>query len=533
MLWTVLIGARIFMDNMLYIIAGLVIILLIGVWLLRKNKAQRPTNQSSRQDSSTPLVAPSHHSTASARTNTATMFDDITVAQRFIDQQRYDKAIETLERGLSQKPNDSALSLKLLNVYALSNNNEAFYNTYDAITAHGDMATIAQASQLKELLDEEQDTQASTALTYNNKADITLNGDSVSAPDDSNTEKLALAYPKRTTDTDDVSLDFHFPTSNINNESAATPVSDNDINHQDNILNNTFDLTLDDLEATDETILFESAPLSDTKDDAADDLLLDFDTIKNSNQIQPVTDSSPINDSNDQIESDFELDFESLLNDSANTETRTEQVDSFIDNDLILSSDKYEPLVLDIGNETSTNAPAPSIDNIEVETVNNDFSLILDDVIDEEASVDAISNDDTSVSSVANTEIAPNINVTRENPVMFGDDSDIEALDFDIDSDELIPAPLTEAASTKPISRSVVLSDDNTDTDLSTDFAAQFAADFAFVDDLDSHQITLNLADQYLQLGEYDSAKRLLEEVVAQGNPEQQKQAQMLLARTA
>ena len=65
------------------------------------------------------------------------------------------------------------------------------------------------------------------------------------------------------------------------------------------------------------------------------------------------------------------------------------------------------------------------------------------------------------------------------------------------------------------------------------DFSAQFAADFDFVKTLDSNQVTLDLAGQYVQLGEYDSAKRLLNEVIAQGNSEQQQQAQQLLERTA
>ena len=50
---------------------------------------------------------------------------------------------------------------------------------------------------------------------------------------------------------------------------------------------------------------------------------------------------------------------------------------------------------------------------------------------------------------------------------------------------------------------------------------------------LDSTQVTLDLAGQYLQLGEYDSAKRLLNEVLIQGTSEQQNQAKVLLDRTA
>ena len=551
------------MDNMLYIIAGLIIILLIGVWILRKNKAQRPLNQSIRQDSSAPSLAPIHHTAAAnATTSTATMFDDITVAQRFIDQQRYDKAIETLERGLIQKPNDSALSLKLLNVYALSNNNEAFYNTYAAITAHGDMATIEQASQLKELLDEDQGTQASTAFTQNHKADIAL--DSVSTPADSSIATLVPAHPNRTPDANNISLDFDFPTSTTNKESAATPIIDNNIKHQDNTLNNTFDLTLDDLESTDETTVFEQAPLLDTENldiennavtldfsaiqspdavanaenNAIDNLILDFDTIKNGNQIQPVIDSSFNSHSDTHSESDFALDFESLLNDVVDTKSITEQVDTFSD-DFILNSD--ESLAPDIGNKTSIDASVPSIENTQVKSVDNDFSLFFDEVADEETGFDAMGNDDTSTDSVTSTDInqhgvqnttPPNINIAHENTLTFGDDSDIEALDFNIDSNEQAPILSIETVSTDSISSPVPLSEDK-DADLSTNFDAQFAADFAFVDTLDSHQITLDLADQYLQLGEYDSAKRLLNEVVAQGNSEQQQQAQLLLARTA
>lgn len=530
MLWTVLTGARIFMDNMLYIIAGLVIILLIGVWILRKNKAQRPTNQSIRQDGSTPLVAPvPHSSTANASTSRATMFDDITVAQRFIDQQRYDKAIETLERGLGQKPNDSALSLKLLNVYALSHNNEAFYNTYAAITAHGDVATIAQASQLKELLDEEQGTQASMAFAQNHKADIAL--ESVDTPNDS-IATYTPAHHNRTANANDVSLDFDFPTSTTNHESATIPNVGNNINHQDNTSNNIFDLTLDDLEATDEPEILEQSSLLKTANNKVDDSALEFDSIKNGDQIQPVIDSSFIDDADVPNESDFELDFESLLDDVVNTETLTEQDDTFIDDDFILSSDEDEPLVLDIENKPSIDDLAPSIEKTQTESVDNDFSLFLDDVTNEDAGFDVVGHDNISTSSRTSSEslhnvqttVSADVNAAHENTLTFGDDTDIEALDFSTDSNETV---LTESTS------SPVLPNEDNNIDSSTNFAAQFAADFAFVDTLDSNQITLDLADQYLQLGEYDSAKRLLEEVVAQGNPEQQQKAEMLLARTA
>ena len=55
---------------------------------------------------------------------------------------------------------------------------------------------------------------------------------------------------------------------------------------------------------------------------------------------------------------------------------------------------------------------------------------------------------------------------------------------------------------------------------------------FDFIKQLDSVQLTLDLAQQYLDVGEYDSAKRLVQEVIeGQGTAEQKAFAQSLLDR--
>ncbi|MDO4699571.1 MAG: FimV/HubP family polar landmark protein [Moraxella sp.] len=52
-----------------------------------------------------------------------------------------------------------------------------------------------------------------------------------------------------------------------------------------------------------------------------------------------------------------------------------------------------------------------------------------------------------------------------------------------------------------------------------------------FVNQFDNPQITLNLAKHYLKLGEYDAAKRLLDEIIQTGNDNQQQYAQELIMR--
>ena len=116
---------------------------------------------------------------------------------------------------------------------------------------------------------------------------------------------------------------------------------------------------------------------------------------------------------------------------------------------------------------------------------------------------------------------------------MFDDNTLIDD-DFDFGSLSDAPTATTPVDLASEIESNVdseVIAD--TEIESAEDFSSRFAADFDFVKTLDSNQVTLDLAGQYVQLGEYDSAKRLLNEVISQGTSEQQSQAQALLDRTA
>lgn len=167
-----IVGVGVTMDNMLYIIAGLVLILLVAVLVLRKNKAQNPPEQRPIQTgrnaaANAPISTHNEdrHSTAQRDPSSVNKFDNTAIAQRFMDQQRYDKAIETLDRGLIEKPNDNQLLLKLLSVYAATDQLDDFYRVYDAIKTHSDAETINQADELKALLVGEQDQEVPPVVT--------------------------------------------------------------------------------------------------------------------------------------------------------------------------------------------------------------------------------------------------------------------------------------------------------------------------------------------------------------------------------
>lgn len=551
------------MDNMLYIIAGLVLILLIAVLVMRKNKAQKPSARAPIQAGKN-LAANAPVTTSGANQHRPTQqnasnegkFDNLSVAQRFIDQQRYDKAIETLNRGLIEKPNDSQLSLKLLGIYATINQTDDFYRVYDGIKSHSDAKSIAQADELKALLVEEQNQVAQHA---------------VAAQDTQNT--------------DFESLDFDLPASQVNNtptvqdtvsaEDSAislldTPtekpaVSDdfNDVSATTENVDDTFELTLSDLEDdVDEPTATSIMPVSQVDIAEEENLALDASNATPTIQDDDISDFDFGLDVPAQADNNTEPSVNAAVIDSASEDITLEDEDfvlDFADLETAVDADAEQAT-----NEATIDAPQNSEDDLTLSLDDIDESLPTDDVLESEQPAlvedndlgdfvleennfkdndlesdsfeDSIFEDNSSEefqlddNNVENTREESSITPTM--PLMF-DDNTLIGDDFDFDSLADAPTAATPVEAEPDLSAldSEIVTDNQ--VEITEDFSSRFAADFDFVKTLDSNQVTLDLAGQYLQLGEYDSAKRLLNEVITQGTSEQQQQAKVLLDRTA
>lgn len=560
------------MDNMLNIVAGLMVIILLAVLLLRRNKAQKPPTRSiTKASKSTATSVPvARKPTESSRPDQsvidqgATKFDPLTIAQRFIDQQRYDKAIETLERGLKDKPQDTQLSLKLLNIYAITNQHEDFNKTYDAIHSSADTVAIDEANQLKALLDQEQVQNTPVQPQADKEADF----ESIDF-DLSTSQQATQTQPIQNIDSLDNSDDFNTLDLNVQSETVEAQHIDSDNNANDD----GFSLTLDDLETSelevsdsetshagsdntefdisaDET--FEKP--SSTVENIDNDFTFDFDPPADTDLFVEETPKTHAQESHSEesisLENDFVLDLEDLskeaddfdIQENENAEQNTE-IDSSEDFMLFLEDEeerKNEANIL-----SDFNAQTEEADSVLGMGVADTISQLDELSFDDEISINT--NIDTNVDTAINTDTQPTTKdvtaATTDSSVQDSAPADDNMLiDDDFDFDALISSPsadtpvATEGDDTDAISFSEEAdthSQDPVTPEASADFAAQFDADFDFVKTLDNNQVTLDLATQYLQLGEYDSAKRLLNEVVMQGNSEQQSQAQALLARTA
>lgn len=542
------------MDNMLYIIAGLVVILLVAVLVMRKNKAQKPSKPLSINTGKIEPLS-KHAASKSTPTQTATnndkKFDHIEIAQRFMDQQRYDKAIETLNRGLSEKPNDSQLSLKLLAVYATIDESENFNKVYDAIKASNDEKSIAQADELKALLTEEQTQVAKQTMLADKSEDNGFESLDFNLPINKASSDSAVL------DTDAAqNIDYKNDSSKATDETVTTSNAFNDNAFDDDNFDDieqAFDLSLSDLEDSNN----ESVPTTDANSAPVTTLdLVDENILTPTTMVIDTDNNSHSTDS----DSDFDFDFDFELSEQSLTSTESpvnsathDSVNSGL-NELSLEDE----FVLELEGDANTvinDAPVItetpyldddrltlSLDNVDIldETQNNtaiqhsivednfdDFSF--EDISIEDANIKDISAEETDI--VKNDSEASSIAPTT---MMFDDDTVIDD-DFNFDSLSESNTASTPVETDSEYANTHIddAIDIAADTDSAEDFSSRFAADFDFVKSLDSNQVTLDLAGQYVQLGEYDSAKRLLNEVVAKGNIEQQQQAQLLLDRTA
>ncbi|WP_348549748.1 FimV/HubP family polar landmark protein [Psychrobacter sp. KFRI-CH2-11] len=541
------------MDNMLYIIAGLVLIVLIAVLVIRKTKAQKPSAQpyvKSNRNAAAQTPAPKASAPVQTDVSSENKFDPITIAQRFIDQQRYDKAIETLNRGLREKPNDSPLSLKLLSIYATINQSENFNKVYDTISSQNDPKSLALADELKTLFFEEQNQVAAQTAPAEQAADFE------SIDFDLPTTQTSPTHDRKTDDISesDASLAASVETPALSEQVLADDNTDTD-----------FALTLSDLEAgldapAPAAMPTTAADKSTTATETTEEVdfsefdfgLEDIETAQpESPDISTQADSVDA-DTTEALtldEEDFVLDFDDLVTDmdsedaadkASTTDHMTDATVQSRDDDFVLSLDDLDDAEdLNAASETALAIETESdLADLDVETNTEepvlDLSDEVSDELSDELSDDSIDIDDLTLDSDfadSSDDATPTLTaaseLTSSSPTSFDDNT---LIDDDFDFDSLSDGSDTAASSAAPVAAQPA---ESIEEDNAEDFSARFAADFDFVKSLDSNQVTLDLAGQYLQLGEYDSAKRLLNEVISQGNSTQQQQAQSLLERTA
>ena len=580
------------MDPIMIGIAAVVILVIVtGVFLMKKGKSQttvdtqtqvkRPKTlaeqqrelELQRQSQQPSLYAAPNlpQSTLQAAKNLKTaenVHHELQAAEQLIQNQDYDGATTMLRRALKNHPSHSELNFTLLNTYALAKDYQHFNSFYLEVLALNDIDLTTQANNLKTLVDEEQSINArSTAMTHTAEAvepdglDFDLPGFKQDSDKPAINSTLHVVRPSVTqvaqpaTPSDGVSskadneLDFDFaldvpetkiapvaPATNTTETTAARSQS-NELSFDD------FDFDLPSKQpVTAETVAalalespteifapidepVTTASASNVNNNAISDSDFDFDFSLPETQSTPAATATapmittptaaPSADNNivDEFDFDFELNAEPAV--TPTNDATTEAALSFDASDTKASSN--------LTSDAVTSVPVASDEATDI------TSFALDDELLRQAEAASLAKPATPSVAEPVVDLAEVNDPKPSDSLLISDDM------FDLSFDDLTTQAATSAntqTTTTPTASPTTSIADK--ASLTTAPVVEYlSAILDVIKDIDTDTLNVDLAEQYVNLGEYDSAKRLLDEIKDSNNTALVERATALRQRIA
>ncbi|WP_111641979.1 FimV/HubP family polar landmark protein [Marinimicrobium alkaliphilum] len=437
--------------------------------------------------------------------------DVVSEAEIYIAYGKLDQAEELLLKGLSREPGSAAILSKLLEVYAADENTEAFETYYSQLTATGDQARIADANALRAQLPGLVAAAGATDTPASSDGDDDLVFDLGDFDDDEPAFGL------------DEEPGFEAEKPLIDDPDALDGPEQ------------AYDLSFDESEtdaATEDAGEIESLDF---------DLSDDFDSgAVESEDASASTAVAPASASDDEfsfdLDSDLSLDDEALGGDAGKPESKDDSALS------LEGDDEAADLEFESPGDVSDDDFTFDFDSTDTSGTPSDATAQAD--VDEDAF--DVSLDDVDTSSTEKTAQAPAQEAGQEDEfdldMDMGDvdlsalDDEMSELDADLELDaqpeagpeqetpaeaesEQAPEQVSEEA--EPVARPP-------EEDLSDD---EMDAELDFLADTDEASTKLDLARAYIDMGDSDGARDILNEVIEEGSEEQRKEAEALIAR--
>lgn len=378
-----------------------------------------------------------------------------------------------------------------------------------------------------DLLDTTSDTTSTLDLDINDDAGLTGDDGLTFDLDDSKPTSDQITSPT-TAENDGLDLDFDFGIESTEEDHTIATQSDQPSLQTD---------TNDDLTALTDTL--------DTSDDLSFDL--SEDDVVSDNLVSDVESA----DLSFDIESDFDLNTEVDATESAVVrDANIQDANEVVVNDV--SEISADALTTDQGNEDdsslddSLDFDLGSLDDLDgLDSLDDDASKVasdsaathLDDTteLSNEFDLSDFGLDDDLITQDDSSQPSQSLNQQPQQPSQQPsqqDSDDRQAFDLGMDLD-------FDTADVSPVQSDVKAQEPSISDLTPTDHDANVASDKSNlvdlseldVSDLDNAQITMDLAGQYIELGEYDSARRLLNEITQSANEPYLNQAKELLAQ--
>ncbi|UTF60988.1 FimV/HubP family polar landmark protein [Gilvimarinus sp. DA14] len=500
--------------------------------------------------------------------------DVVSEADIYIAYGKYDQAEEMLKKGLAKEPESNAIKLKLLEVYAESENLEDFDHYYGQVLASGDAAEIDRAQDLRAQFVGAPDYVAAGSVAAAGavmaEAGSELLSDSQDEPDAASEDELEIAA--ETPEDEEFSFDL--------DSSDELTLDDLDIDSEvesrestdesdELVLDDDFDFDLDsddeqDKPATEELELQGSQTsydlsFDDREETTADSDLSDFDFELDDGQqdlssapdaVAPESDDdADVAASSESVEETFELELDDIdIDDSGAQEDDSAEVSladekPLLDEDFDFSLDESLPEEDEPAPEYSeveaydpaSESRAPQLDDEEVPTLEladdeDDFDLEqpMEDLDLEALDREMSDLDAPEPLATEETENAADDSSADDASVFEAD----ESLSFDVEDDDAFEQALGDVSEPEADvneGEEDSLDIDELPTPESVNEVADEDDDLDFLADADEVATKLDLARAYIDMGDMDGARDILAEVVSEGNEAQQSEAQSLM----
>ena len=497
-------------GNIFYQIAlggGLVILLLLLLLLARRNANREKAfyeQLNSESDGSDDTFDLSLDEDEPEQSGTSDAFEE---ADQYVAYGRYDQAAQALETAISREPSRTDLRLKLLGVYADNQDRESFEKQFGEIQALDDDEAIAQANDLRSRLEE---------------------AESMPSIDDLESQLRSGSFGEESDASGSFDADESSGTAKDYENAETSDPSDSDVSLSDELLADQYDASRED-QVENEFGDFDS-DLSDfnldTLEEAEKSADAEVDEVEEDSEGLIEYDLSGLGlpDTKEEADADKtedESDFSSLEIDLDETEDSLDELE--------------EPSDLSSGDALKS---APETGSADIDTLDESFldelDAELDKVADEEDELGGTESEESALDDLE-------LDVSDEDLALmeeFSDSADLAeasledeelSLDDELDledtlaEDDLADDELPVASDEVRDDTAKSLAADIDESDLGDD------DDFDFLAGTDEAATKLDLARAYIEMGDSEGARDILEEVALEGDDEQKTEAQDLL----
>ena len=481
---------------MIGIAAVVAIVILAGVFFFLKNKqggASNPPAITSRPKTLAEQQQELAERPVAPTALVSTADDDLRTAQSFINQQDFTSASNVLKKSIKNNPTRSDLYFMLLNTFALSKDYDNFNKFYPAVIALDNPVTTSHAQSLKKLVDDE--------LAFNQSLTQPV-------PTTPNVAPMAQPVPVSTAPSHDEPLSFDLGF----DEPVPTPKT---APAQNDDMGMSFDFDVADTSTTNTTVTPKPAESTVMDLDADFDFDVLSETIEAPKTVTPV--EEPIAD----LGTDFDFDLPSETVEAPAPQVQAPVVEE-------PSMDLGADFDFDLPSET-VETPAPQVQAPVVEEPSMDLGADFDFDLPSETFETPASQVQAAVVEEPIADLGTDFDFdlpseTVETPAPQVQAPVVETFDIvdtqsELISDDLIfddtpvsqtPEPIASEPTPVVTPESAVVGGG----------VAGLVSELGNITDIDSTQLNIELAEQYVELGEFDSAKRLLNEVQNTTNSE-------------